>query len=85
MVLGIVWYGSFAVMCKLVAVVGLRVLLDCSTWPGRQLLFVVVGPPANVRVPMVTLLAVPPASGTQALGNKSGHGPALGFRQGPVR
>ena len=60
MVLGIVRYGSIGVIGKFVAVGGLRVLLDCSTWPGRQLLFVVVGPPANVRVLVVALLVVPP-------------------------
>ena len=45
---------------KFVAVGGLRVLLSCSTWPGRQLLFAVVGPPADERVLVVVLLAVPP-------------------------
>ena len=56
MVLGIIWYGLNVVTCKLVAAVGLRVLLDCSTWPGRQELFMVVALPADVRVPVDTLL-----------------------------
>ena len=47
------------VSCKLAAAVGLQVLLDCSTWPGCQLLFVVV-PPAGVRVLVVALVADPP-------------------------
>ena len=85
MVLGIVRYGLIGATGKFVAVGGLQVLLDCSTWPGRQLLFVVVGPPADVRVLVVALLVVPPASGAQALANERGHGPALGCRQGSVR
>ena len=45
--------------CKSVAAVGLRVLLDCSTWPGRQLLFVEL-PPVGVRVLLVALVVDPP-------------------------
>ena len=77
--LGIIWYGSLVVMCKLVAVVGLQVLLNCSTRPGHQELFMVVAPPADVRVPVDTLLAVPPPTGgSQASGDEGGHGPMLG-------
>ena len=60
MVLGIVRYGSMGVTGKFVAMGGLQVLLDCSTWPGRQLLFAVVGPPTDVRVLVVVLLVAPP-------------------------
>ena len=45
---------------KFVAVGGLRVLLDCSTWPGRQLLLAVEGP---LAVEMVLVVLLPPLVG----------------------